>query len=46
VDRHVAEDAIRLIDVDYETLPFVLDPEEALKAGAVEIQPGGIFRPQ
>ena len=28
VDRHVAEDAIRLIDVDYEVLPFVLDPED------------------
>src|SRR5579864_3040058 len=41
VDRHVAEEACRLIDVDYETLPFVLEPEEALKAGAPEIQPGG-----
>src|ERR1019366_9286608 len=45
VDRHVAEDAIRLIAVDYETLPFVLDPEEALKPGAVEIQPGGNLSP-
>ena len=45
VDRHVAEDAIRLIDVDYEVLPFVLDPEEALKPGAVEIQPGGNLSP-
>ncbi len=45
VDRHVAEDAIRLIDVDYETLPFVLDAEEALKPGAVEIQPGGNLSP-
>ena len=45
VDRHVAEDAIRLIDVDYEALPFVLDPEEALKPGAVEIQPGGNLSP-
>ncbi|MBV9771263.1 MAG: molybdopterin-dependent oxidoreductase, partial [Bryobacterales bacterium] len=41
VDRHLAEDAMRLIDVQYEVLPFVLDPEEALKPGAVEIQPGG-----
>jgi xanthine dehydrogenase YagR molybdenum-binding subunit len=41
VDRHVAEDATRLIEVDYDVLPFVLDPEEALKPGAVEIQPGG-----
>jgi CO/xanthine dehydrogenase Mo-binding subunit len=45
VDRHVAEEAIRAIQVDYETLPFVLDPEEALKPGAVEIQPGGNLSP-
>ncbi|MGP0070668.1 MAG: xanthine dehydrogenase family protein molybdopterin-binding subunit [Bryobacteraceae bacterium] len=45
LDRHVAEDAIRLIDVDYEVLPFLLDPEEALKPGAVEIQPGGNLSP-
>src|SRR5262249_10770604 len=31
VDRHLAEDALRLIAVDYEILPHVLDPEEALK---------------
>ena len=29
------------IEVDYEALDFVLDPEEALQPGAVEIQPGG-----
>jgi len=45
VDRHTAEEATRLIDVDYEPLPFVLDPEEALKPGAVEIQPGGNLSP-
>ncbi len=33
VDRHIAEEALRLITVDYEVLPFVLDPEEALKPG-------------
>ena len=44
-DRHIAEEAIRLIEVDYEVLPFVLDPEDALKAGAVEIQPGGNLSP-
>jgi xanthine dehydrogenase molybdenum-binding subunit len=44
-DRHVAEDALRLIDVDYEELPFVLDCEEALKPGAVAIQPGGNLSP-
>jgi xanthine dehydrogenase molybdenum-binding subunit len=43
--RHIAEEAMRLIDVDYEELPFVLDPEEALKPGAVEIQPGGNLSP-
>ena len=41
VDRHVAEQALGLIAVDYEILPFVLDPEEALKPGAVEIWPEG-----
>lgn len=45
VNRHVAEDALRLIEVEYETLPFVLDPEEALKEGAPEIQPGGNLSP-
>jgi CO/xanthine dehydrogenase Mo-binding subunit len=44
-DRHIAEEAMRLIEVDYEVLPFVLDPEEALKPGAVEIQPGGNLSP-
>ena len=41
LDRHTAEQATRLIDVDYEKLPFVLDPEAALEPGAVAIQPGG-----
>lgn len=45
VDRHVAEEACRLIHVDYETLPFVLDAEDALKPGAPEIQPGGNLSP-
>ncbi|HEY4362412.1 MAG TPA: xanthine dehydrogenase family protein molybdopterin-binding subunit [Bryobacteraceae bacterium] len=45
VNRHVAEEATRLIEVEYETLPFVLDPEEALKPGAPEIQPGGNLSP-
>ncbi|HUH64384.1 MAG TPA: xanthine dehydrogenase family protein molybdopterin-binding subunit, partial [Terracidiphilus sp.] len=40
-DRHIAEEALHLIAVDYEVLPFVLDPEEALKPDAPEIQPGG-----
>ena len=41
INRHVAEDALRLITVDYEILAFVLDPEEALKPGAVQIWPEG-----
>lgn len=45
VDRHTAEEATRLIEVEYETLPFVLDVEEALKPGAPEIQPGGNLSP-
>ena len=32
--RGVAEDALDLIDVDYETLPAVVDPEEAMKPDA------------
>ena len=41
VDRHVAEEALHLIVVDYEVLPFVLDPEDALKPGAPQIWPEG-----
>ena len=41
VDRHTAEAALDAIVVDYEPLEFVLDPEEALRPDAVEIQPGG-----
>ena len=28
VDRHIAEEATRLIEVDYEVLPFVPNEEE------------------
>ena len=45
IDRHTAEQATRLIKVDFETLPFVLDPEDALQPGAPEIQPGGNLSP-
>jgi xanthine dehydrogenase molybdenum-binding subunit len=41
VNRHVAEEAIQLIEIDYEELPFVLDPEEALKPEAPAIWPDG-----
>jgi len=33
-DRYLAEDALDLIQVDYEPLPAVVDPEDALKPGA------------
>jgi CO/xanthine dehydrogenase Mo-binding subunit len=45
VDRHTAEQATRLIEVDYEVLPFVLEPEAALDDKAPEIQPGGNLSP-
>jgi 2-furoyl-CoA dehydrogenase large subunit len=32
--RHVAEDALELIEVDYEELPAVVDPERAMQPGA------------
>lgn len=41
VDRHVAEEAVRLITVDYEVLPFVLDQEKALEDSTVKIWPEG-----
>ena len=31
---HIAEEALRLIDVEYEVLPAVLDAKEAMKPGA------------
>jgi len=34
VDELTAEKALKLIEVDYQVLPFVLDPEEAIKPGA------------
>ena len=34
VDEKTAEEALELIEVDYEQLPFVLDPFEAIKPGA------------
>ena len=40
-DLETAEKAIRLIEVEYEELPAVFDPEEALQDGAPEIHPGG-----
>lgn len=33
-DRYVAEDALELIDVEYEQLPCVVNPDDAVTAGA------------
>jgi xanthine dehydrogenase molybdenum-binding subunit len=35
--REIAEEAVKLIDVEYEVLPFVLDCEEAQKEGAPQL---------
>jgi xanthine dehydrogenase molybdenum-binding subunit len=40
-NRHIAEEALQLIQVEYEVLPFVLEPEDALKPGAAQIWPEG-----
>ncbi|HEX9990254.1 MAG TPA: xanthine dehydrogenase family protein molybdopterin-binding subunit [Chloroflexia bacterium] len=40
-DLDTARDALRLIEVEYETLHFVVDLEEALKPGAPQIHPDG-----
>jgi putative selenate reductase molybdopterin-binding subunit len=45
VDRHLAEEALQLIEVEYEPMPFVLDPEAALEPGAVKIWPEGNLSP-
>jgi xanthine dehydrogenase molybdenum-binding subunit len=45
VDRHTAEQALTLIRVDYERLPFVLEPEAALADGAPLIWPEGNLCP-
>jgi CO/xanthine dehydrogenase Mo-binding subunit len=41
VDEDLAEEALDLIKVDYQPLPFVLDPEEALKPTAPKIYAKG-----
>jgi CO/xanthine dehydrogenase Mo-binding subunit len=41
VDEDSAEEALELIKVEYQPLPFVLDPEEALKPTAPKIHPQG-----
>lgn len=41
VDEETAENALELIKIDFEVLPFVLDAEEAAKSGAPRIYPDG-----
>ena len=41
INRHVAEEAMQLIKIDYEVLPHVLEPEEALKPSAPQLWPDG-----
>ncbi len=40
-DEDTADEALELIKVDYEILPFVLDAEEAIKPSAPKIYPEG-----
>ncbi len=40
-DRYTAEDAARLLKVDYDQLPFVIDSQEALKPGAPQLHDKG-----
>ncbi len=37
INEHIAEEALELIEVEYEELPFVIDPEEAMKPGAPQV---------
>jgi 2-furoyl-CoA dehydrogenase large subunit len=37
--RHIAEDAAELVNVDYNPLDFVIDPEEAIKPDAPMVHP-------
>jgi 4-hydroxybenzoyl-CoA reductase alpha subunit len=39
IDEYIAEEALNLIRVDYEELPAVFDPEEAMRPDAPEIHP-------
>ena len=39
VDRYIAEDAVRLINIDYEALPVEMDIEKAGKPGAPLVHP-------
>ena len=38
-DPYIAQEALSLIEVEYEPLPAVFDPEEAMQPGAPEVHP-------
>ncbi|MBK5295107.1 MAG: xanthine dehydrogenase family protein molybdopterin-binding subunit [Acidobacteriia bacterium] len=38
-DRYIARDGAELVEVDYDPLPAVADPEKALEAGAPAVHP-------
>jgi len=40
IDEDIAEEALDLMKVDYEPLPAVFDPEEAMKEGAPQVHDG------
>ncbi|OGF52670.1 MAG: hypothetical protein A2Z21_10185 [Candidatus Fraserbacteria bacterium RBG_16_55_9] len=40
-DEEICEDALDLIEVNYEVLPFVLDPVKALEPGAPKVHDSG-----
>ncbi len=44
VDEETAEEAVKLIKVDYEILPAVFDPEKALKPDAPQVRAEGNAR--
>lgn len=41
INEDLAEEALELVKVDYEVLPFVLEVEEAMKPGAPKLYPEG-----
>jgi carbon-monoxide dehydrogenase large subunit len=38
-DKYILEDALELVDIDYDPLPVVVDPEQALQPGAPRLYP-------
>lgn len=41
VTQEIAEEALGLVEVEYEELPFVLTPDQALAEGAIPLHEGG-----